>query len=121
MIETLARNIKHCSSFDPEKSDRIVGLHSAEHRRQLMRLIDAYENAVTCVTANHCDKNVIATFMARDAHSAYVIGYGVIKKTAALRNDQNYGQELRVVREWYCALPDSGNGLKVASWCPPKN
>lgn len=104
-----------------EKSERIARLHTADNRNQLKRVIELYENAVICVAVNHCDKNVIAAFMASDAHAAYVIGYGVINELRALRSDQGYADELLQVRDWYCALPESStHRLKSVSWCKGK-
>lgn len=105
-----------------EKSDRIAKLHTAEVRNQLKRLIELYENAVVCVAVNHCDKKVIAAFMALDAHNTYVIGYGVIDELRTLHNDKHYADELLQVREWYCTLPEPANHkLKNASWCKGSN
>jgi len=101
-----------------EKSKKIAMLHSNEAKKQLKRLIETYENAVVCVVVDHCDKNVIAAFMAPEAHSTYVIGYGVIKEQRELHNDQEYANELIQIREWYCTLPETiGHKLKRASWC----
>lgn len=101
-----------------EKSERIARLHTADNRNQLKRVIELYENAVMCVAVAHCDRNVIAAFMASDAHAAYVIGHGVINELRGLRSDQGYADELLQVREWYCALSASANyRLKSVSWC----
>lgn len=101
-----------------EKSERIARLHSAENRNQLKRVIELYENATICVAVAHCDRNVIAAFMASDAHAAYVIGHGVITEWRGLRTDQGYAEELLRVREWYCALSASADHrLKSVSWC----
>jgi hypothetical protein len=104
------------------KSERIAKLHTDEVRGQLKRMIQTYENAVVCVEVNHCDKNVIAAFMAPEAHATYVVGYGVIKELRDLRNDREYANELVQLRGWYCTLPESANHkLKSASWCKENN
>lgn len=101
-----------------EKSERITRLHADEVRNQLKRTIEIFEYAVVCVKVNHCDKNVIAAFMAPDAHATYVYGNGVIRELRALRGDPEYADELVQIREWYCTLPESANHkLKRASWC----
>lgn len=101
-----------------EKSDRLAQLHTDELRNQLKRTIEIYENAVVCVTVKHCDKNVIAAFMASDAHATYVIGYGVIKELSDQRIDPGYADELVTIRDWYCSLPESADHkLKPVSWC----
>lgn len=101
-----------------EKSERITKLHTNKVRNQLKRLIELYENVVVCVMVNHCDKNVIAAFMAQEAHTTYVIGYGVIKELREQYSDPKYADELVQIREWYCTLSESSNHkLKSASWC----
>lgn len=105
-----------------EKSERITKLYTDEVRNQLKRMVQAYENAVVCVMVNHCDKNVIAAFMAPEAHATYVIGYGVINELRDLRSDPEYANELVQIREWYCTLPESANHkLKRVSWCKENN
>lgn len=102
----------------PEKSKKIAEIHKEDHRRQLKRIIGIYENAVACVISNHCDKSVIATFMAPVAHSTYVIGFGLIREIGESRNDISFSDELITVRDWYCTLPESASRkLGNASWC----
>ena len=101
-----------------EKSAKIAELHTPELQGQLMRAIDRYENAVACVTTNHCDKNVLAAFLAHAANSWFVIGHGVILEIRERRNDVNYAADLETVRDWYCTLPESADHKrKKASWC----
>ncbi|MFA7268208.1 MAG: hypothetical protein WC073_02565 [Sterolibacterium sp.] len=101
-----------------EKSQRITELHTDKERDQLKRTVEQYENAAVCVLVNHCDKNVIAAFMAKEANATYVIGYGVINKIRTARNDESYASELEQIRSWYCTLPESANHkLKSVSWC----
>ena len=116
-------NILHDKQLkNTEKSEQITKLHTNEVKKQLKLLIEAYENAVVCVEVNHCDKHVIAAFMAPEAHSTYVIGYGVIKELRELYNYPEYANELVQVREWYCSLPEAiDHKLKYASWCKEKN
>lgn len=105
-----------------EKSEQIRKLHTDKVRNQLKRMIEIYENAVVCVMVNHCDKNVIAAFIAPEAHTTYVIGYGVIKELSDQRIDPGYADELVTIRDWYCSLPESANHkLKQVSWCKENN
>lgn len=105
-----------------EKSEHITKLHTKQKRGQLKRIIDLYENAFICVTVNHCDKKVIAAFMASRAHAAYVIGYGIITELRKQNNDPNYADELIQIRQWYCTIPEFINHkLNSATWCTALN
>lgn len=100
------------------KTQALTKLHTEAIKDQFNNIVELYENAVICVSVKHCDKHVIAAFMAQDAHSIFVIGNGVIEEQSELRNDNTYASELLEVRGWYCTLPQEGeHRLKQVSWC----
>lgn len=101
-----------------KKSDKLAALHTDIVLKNLRRTIGQFEDAVVCVNAKLCDRDVIAAFLGEAASNTFVYSYTNIKNDRKNNMDARYAEELEIVRGWYCILPVSSQyKRKKHSWC----